>query len=125
MSSKAINILEGLNPEQAQAVQTIYGPVLVSAGPGAGKTAVLTRRAQYMIMQGIDPASILKTTFTNKAAGEIKERIIKVIGDEAKKITVGTFHRICNRILRQYGERIGYCKTFTILSEDDADKIFK
>ena len=125
MSSKAISILEGLNPEQAQAVQTIYGPVLVSAGPGAGKTAVLTRRAQYMIMQGIDPASILLTTFTNKAAGEIKERIIKVIGDEAKKITVGTFHSICNRILRQYGDRIGYCKTFTILSEDDADKVFK
>ena len=90
-----------------------------------GKTAVLTKRAQYMIMQGIDPASILLTTFTNKAAGEIKERIINVIGDEAKKITVGTFHSICNRILRQYGDRIGYCKTFSILSEDDADKIFK
>lgn len=122
---KAINIFEGLNPEQAEAVRTIYGPVLVSAGPGAGKTAVLTRRAQYMITQGIDPGQILLTTFTNKAAGEIKERIINVIGDEAKRITVGTFHSICNRILRQYGEKIGYCKTFTILSEDDSEKIMK
>ena len=122
---KAINIFEGLNPEQAEAVRTIYGPVLVSAGPGAGKTAVLTRRAQYMIMQGIDPGQILLTTFTNKAAGEIKERIINVIGDEAKRITVGTFHSICNRILRQYGEKIGYYKTFTILSEDDSEKIMK
>lgn len=122
---KAIDIFKGLNPEQKEAVESIYGPVLVSAGPGAGKTAVLTRRAQYMILQGIDPSSILLTTFTNKAAGEIKERIIQVIGDEAKKITVGTFHSICNRILRQYGDKIGFCKTFTILSEDDCDKILK
>ena len=70
---KAIDIFKGLNPEQKEAVESIYGPVLVSAGPGAGKTAVLTRRAQYMILQGIDPSSILLTTFTNKAAGEIKE----------------------------------------------------
>ena len=79
-----------------------------------------------MIVQGgIDPSKILLTTFTNKAANEIKERIIKVVGDEARKITVGTFHSICNRILRQYGEAIGYCKTFTILSEDDSEKIMK
>ena len=122
---KAINIFEGLNPEQVQAVKTIYGPVLVSAGAGAGKTKVLTVRAQHMIIKGIDPSQILLTTFTNKAAGEIKERIINVIGDEAKKITVGTFHCICNRILRQYGEKLGYCKTFSILSEDDSDKVIK
>ena len=122
---KAINIFEGLNPEQVQAVKTIYGPVLVSAGAGAGKTKVLTVRAQHMIIKGIDPSQILLTTFTNKAAGEIKERIINVIGDEAKKITVGTFHSICNRILRQYGEKLGYCKTFSILSEDDSDKVIK
>ena len=125
MSSKAINIFEGLNPEQMQAVKTIYGPVLVSAGAGAGKTKVLTVRAQHMILKGIDPSQILLTTFTNKAAGEIKERIIKVIGDEAKKITVGTFHSICNRVLRQYGEYLGYHKTFSIMSEDDADKVIK
>ena len=122
---KAIDIFEGLNEEQAAAVRAIYGPVLTSAGPGSGKTHCLTRRAQYMIMQGIDPSQILLTTFTNKAANEIKERIIKVVGDEGKKMTVGTFHSICNRILRQYGERIGYCKTFTILDDSDSEKIMK
>ena len=122
---KAINIFEGLNPEQCEAVKTIYGPVLVSAGAGAGKTAVLTKRAQYMIIQGIDPRNILLTTFTNKAANEIKERIIKVVGEDGKKVTVGTFHSICNRILRQFGEKIGYQKTFSIMSEDDTDKIIK
>ena len=122
---QAINIFDGLNPEQAEAVRSIYGPVLVNAGPGAGKTATLTKRAQYMIMQGIDPASILLTTFTNKAANEIKERIVKVVGEEGKKITVGTFHSICNRILRIHGHKLGYTKTFTILSEDDTEKVLK
>ena len=122
---KAINIFEGMNEDQIMATKTIYGPVLTSAGPGSGKTFVLTRRAQYMIMQGIEPSQILLTTFTNKAANEIKERIIKVVGDEGKKMTVGTFHSICNRILRQYGEKIGYAKTFTILDENDSEKIMK
>ena len=122
---KAINIFEGMNEDQIMATKAIYGPVLTSAGPGSGKTFVLTRRAQYMIMQGIDPSQILLTTFTNKAANEIKERIVKVVGDEGKKMTVGTFHSICNRILRQYGEKIGYAKTFTILDENDSEKIMK
>ena len=122
---QAINIFDGLNPEQAEAVRSIYGPVLVNAGPGAGKTATLTKRAQYMIMQGINPASILLTTFTNKAATEIKERIVKVVGEDGKKITVGTFHSICNRILRIHVHKLGYTKTFTILSEDDTNKVMK
>ena len=122
---KAIDIFEGMNEDQIKATKAIYGPVLTSAGPGSGKTFVLTRRAQYMIMQGIDPSQILLTTFTNKAANEIKERIVKVVGDEGKKMTVGTFHSICNRILRQYGERIGYAKTFTILDDSDSEKIMK
>ena len=122
---KAIDIFEGMNEDQIMATKAIYGPVLTSAGPGSGKTFVLTRRAQYMIMQGIEPSQILLTTFTNKAANEIKERIVKVVGDEGKKMTVGTFHSICNRILRQYGEKIGYAKTFTILDENDSEKIMK
>ena len=122
---KAIDIFEGMNEDQIMATKAIYGPVLTSAGPGSGKTFVLTRRAQYMIMQGIDPSQILLTTFTNKAANEIKERIVKVVGEEGKKMTVGTFHSICNRILRQYGEKIGYAKTFTILDENDSEKIMK
>ena len=122
---KAIDIFEGMNEDQIKATKAIYGPVLTSAGPGSGKTFVLTRRAQYMIMQGIDPSQILLTTFTNKAANEIKERIINVVGEDGKKMTVGTFHSICNRILRQYGQKIGYAKTFTILAEDDSEKIMK
>ena len=122
---KAIDIFEGMNEDQIMATKAIYGPVLTSAGPGSGKTFVLTRRAQYMIMQGIEPSQILLTTFTNKAANEIKERIVKVVGEEGKKMTVGTFHSICNRILRQYGEKIGYAKTFTILDENDSEKIIK
>ena len=122
---KAIDIFEGMNEDQIMATKAIYGPVLTSAGPGSGKTFVLTRRAQYMIMQGIEPSQILLTTFTNKAANEIKERIVKVVGDEGKKMTVGTFHSICNRILRQYGEKIGYAKTFTILDDNDSEKIMK
>ena len=122
---KAIDIFEGMNEDQIMATKAIYGPVLTSAGPGSGKTFVLTRRAQYMIMQGIEPSQILLTTFTNKAANEIKERIVKVVGEEGKKMTVGTFHSICNRILRQYGEKIGYAKTFTILDENDSEKIMK
>ena len=125
MSAKATDIFAGLNPEQNEAAHAIYGPILTSAPAGAGKTKVLTVRAQYMIMQGINPANMLLTTFTNKAANEIKERIINVVGDEGKKITVGTYHSICNRILRQYGEHIGYAKTFSILSEDESEKVMK
>ena len=86
----------------------------------------MTKRAQYMIMvHGIEPDNILMTTFTNKAANEIKERVVKAVGDHAKKLTVGTFHSICNRILRQYGFHLGYTKTFSIIDESDADKIIK
>ena len=115
---KAIDIFEGMNEDQIMATKAIYWPVLTSAGPGSGKTFVLTRRAQYMIMQGIEPSQILLTTFTNKAANEIKERIVKVVGEEGKKMTVGTFHSICNRILRQYGEKIGYAKYKTIFPDN-------
>ena len=122
MDAKTINVFDGLNPDQVKAVEAIYGPVLTSAGPDSGKTHVLTRRAQYMILQGIDASQILLTTFTNKAANEIKERIIKVVGKEGKAMTVGTFHSICNRILRQYGNKLVYAKIFTILDEFNIEK---
>ena len=78
-----------------------------------------------MILNGIDPSKILLTTFTNKAANEIKERIINVVGESGKQITVGTYHSICNKILRKYAEYIGYTKNFTILDETESDKIIK
>lgn len=118
-------LLEGLNDGQKRAVKHINGPALTTATAGAGKTRVIIARAQYMIASGIDPSNILLTTFTNKAANEMKERIVSIVGDRGKRITVGTFHSICNRILRQHGHHLNYEKTFTILDEEETDKIMK
>lgn len=125
MNNNIEKVLEGLNPGQLAAAKHINGPALVLAGPGAGKTKTLVTRTQYMILNGIDPSKILLTTFTNKAANEIKERIINVVGESGKQITVGTYHSICNKILRKYAEYIGYAKNFTILDETESDKIIK
>lgn len=119
------NILDGLNPEQKEAAQHLTGPALTIATAGSGKTRTLISRSQYMIANGIESSKILLITFTNKAAREIKERIVSVVGDSGKKITVGTFHSICNRILRQYSDVINYERNFTILDEDEALKVVK
>lgn len=124
--NKEYEVLAGLNDQQKEAAMHIDGPALVTATAGAGKTRVVVTRAQHMIKDmGIDPSLILLTTFTNKAANEMKERIIDVVGERGKKITVGTYHSICNRILRQYCTYIGYVRTFSILDADDSDKIIK
>ena len=118
-------LLEGLNDGQREAVMHIKGPALTTATAGAGKTRVVITRTQYMIANGIDPATILLTTFTNKAANEIKERVIDKIGEKGKLLTVGTYHSICYKILRQYATKLEYNKHFTIIDESDSDKILK
>lgn len=118
-------IFAGLNPEQRKVVAHINGPALISAGAGSGKTFCLVRRTQNMIKHGIHPSNIVLITFTKKAANEIKSRIVNAIGENASEITAGTFHSICNKILREFGELLGYNKYFTILDDDGTDKILK
>lgn len=126
-------LLANLNPQQAQAVSLKWGPALVIAGAGSGKTTVLTRRIAYLIAElGQDPETILAVTFTNKAAGEMKARVEKIVGfDQARRITIGTFHSVCARILRreideyQTAEGFKWTNNFVIYDETDTVNITK
>jgi DNA helicase-2/ATP-dependent DNA helicase PcrA len=115
--------LDELNPIQRQAVETTDGPVLIVAGPGSGKTRVLTYRIAHLIDKGIPPWQILTLTFTNKAAREMKERIEKVVGSRANNVWAGTFHSVFARILRVEAEKIGYPSSFTIYDTDDSKSL--
>ena len=115
--------LNDLNDVQRQAVTTINGPVLVVAGPGSGKTRVLTFRIAHLIEQNVAPWEILALTFTNKAAREMKERIEKVVGTKASSIWAGTFHSLFARILRVEATHIGYPTNFTIYDTDDTKSL--
>ncbi len=119
------SFLDQLNPVQREAVTTIDGPVMIVAGAGSGKTRVLTYRTAYLISQGKNPASILALTFTNKAAQEMKERIIRLVGHESRTIWMGTFHSIFARILRMECERLGYERDFTIYDTEDSQAMVK
>lgn len=125
VEEKMQEVLNGLNEEQKQAVKHIEGPCYVVAGPGSGKTRVLVAKAQYMILNGISPSNIVLFTFTNKAAREIKERIISTVGDKGHFITIGTYHSVCSRLLRTYATYINYERNFTILDADEAKKVLK
>ncbi len=117
----AEDILKKLNPSQAQAVSTINGPLLIVAGAGSGKTRVLTYRVAYLIQSGVKPWNILALTFTNKAAGEMKERIKTICGETAaRQVWAGTFHSIFARLLRSHAEALGYTNTFSIYDTDDS-----
>jgi DNA helicase-2/ATP-dependent DNA helicase PcrA len=119
-------ILAGLNPPQREAVQTTEGPLLIIAGPGSGKTRVLTHRIAYLIeKEGVWPSRICAVTFTNKAAQEMKTRLEGLIGLRAKELTVGTFHSLGVRILRQYAEELGYANNFVIYDDEDQVGIVK
>lgn len=121
-----MNFLDELNDSQVAAVKNIYGPTMVIAGAGSGKTRVLTYRIAYMIQQGIDPFNIMALTFTNKAAREMTERISLIVGgSEAKNITMGTFHSVFSRILRYNADRLGYPTNFTIYDTQDSKSLIK
>ena len=120
-----MNYLDHLNEQQRAAVQQIEGPVMIVAGAGSGKTRVLTYRIAFMLQQGVDPFNILALTFTNKASKEMRERIQKVVGSEARNLWMGTFHSIFARILRIESEKLGYPRNFTIYDTDDSKSLIK
>jgi DNA helicase-2/ATP-dependent DNA helicase PcrA len=121
-----MDILAGLNPAQKEAVQQVEGPLLILAGPGSGKTRVITQRIAYLIKTtGVNPRRIMAVTFTNKAAREMKERLQKLLGQVAENISAGTFHAICARILRQDGKPLGIDPNFVIYDEDDQQSLVK
>lgn len=118
------DILAHLNEPQKEAVTTVEGPVMVIAGAGSGKTRALTHRIAYMIQEGISPFSIMALTFTNKAAKEMKERIMQLVDpSHAKSVWMGTFHSIFARILRIEAEHLGFTQNFTIYDTDDSKQL--
>jgi DNA helicase-2/ATP-dependent DNA helicase PcrA len=129
----AEELLADLTPEQAQATTHVDGPLLIIAGAGSGKTRVLTRRVAYLMTLGIDPASILAITFTNKAAGEMKDRVGRLMGRQLRDFgrlenpfpLLCTFHSLCLRVLKHYAARVGLAPTFTVYDSADQTKVIK
>ncbi len=115
-----MDILAELNPAQREAAEAISGPVLILAGPGSGKTRVIAHRVAYLItVCGVSPRQIMAVTFTNKAAKEMKERLYHLVSGSVGDLTLGTFHAICARILRQDGRAIGVDPHFVIYDAED------
>ena len=117
--------IDELNDPQREAVMHPQGPLMIIAGAGSGKTRVLTYRIAWLIEQGVDPFQILSLTFTNKAAGEMRQRIEKIIGNEAKNLWMGTFHSVFAKILRIEGQRLGYNSDFSIYDSDDSKSLIR
>ena len=121
-----MSIYDTLNEQQREAVYHTEGPLLILAGAGSGKTRVLTHRIAYLIEErGVNPWNILAITFTNKAAGEMRERVDDIVGFGSESIWVSTFHSTCVRILRRHIDRLGYDTNFTIYDTDDQKTLMR
>jgi DNA helicase-2/ATP-dependent DNA helicase PcrA len=120
-----LDYLQGLNPAQRDAVLQANGPVMIIAGAGSGKTRVITMRVAHLVASGVDAFNILVLTFTNKAAREMRERIMHVVGAEAKNIWMGTFHSVFAKLLRVEADKIGYPNNFTIYDTDDSKSVLR
>ncbi|MFW6055683.1 MAG: ATP-dependent helicase [Chloroflexota bacterium] len=120
-----MDVLASLNPAQREAVQTVGGPLLILAGPGSGKTRVITSRIAHLVSSGINPHNIMAVTFTNKAAREMRARLQLLLQEECSRLTIGTFHAICCRILRTDGEPVGLSPGFVIYDDDDQVNLIK
>ena len=121
-----LEILEGLNPPQKEAVEAIDGPVLIIAGPGSGKTRVITHRIAYLVrVCGVSPYRLLAVTFTNKAAREMRDRLQRLVGTRSDSLTVGTFHSFCALMLRRDGRPVGIPSNYTIYDTDDQIGVIK
>src|SRR5947199_7052131 len=117
------DLLADLTPAQRDAVLHFEGPLLILAGAGSGKTRVITRRVAYLIQQGVRPHNILAITFTNKAAGEMRQRVEALL--PGCKVWISTFHSLGARLLRQYADRVGLDRNFTIYDTGDHNRLIK
>jgi len=125
-TSDKVPFASDLNPSQAEAVTTVDGPLLILAGAGSGKTRVITYRIAYLLEKmGVPPYAILAVTFTNKAAGEMRDRVIGLAGKPGRTVWISTFHSACVRILRQHAEKLGLHRHFTIADNNDSLKLIK
>ena len=120
-----MNFLDQLNDSQREAVTCTEGASLIVAGAGSGKTRVLTYRIAYLLQQGLPASRIMALTFTNKAAREMKERITKLVGDDARYLMMGTFHSVCTKLIRPYADRLGFLRDFTIYDTTDSKSVIK
>src|SRR5213082_2791902 len=117
------DLLSDLTLAQREAATHFEGPLLILAGAGSGKTRVITRRVAYLLQQGVRPANILAITFTNKAAGEMRQRIDTLV--PSSRVWISTFHSLGARLLRQYGDRLGMDPNFTIYDQSDRNRLVK
>src|SRR5881227_3550655 len=117
------DLLEDLTSAQREAVTHVEGPLLILAGAGSGKTRVITRRVAYLLQQGVRPGNILAITFTNKAAGEMKQRVEALL--PGNRVWISTFHSFGVRVLRQYADRLGLDRNFTIYDQSDRLRVVK